>query len=109
MFEPIDTHLPTVKGTIYTVPDGVVFTLSTIHISNENAGAQTFTIYCRTSSGTSRAISVIDQAIVAKGVAIYADPIRLTEGSVIEGVASAGDLSIFITGKETVISIDARQ
>lgn len=103
---PFDADIDTTLTTIYSVPDNRVAYLSTIHVSNTMAAATTFTLYLKTASGTMRAISEIDQAIDAYGLAVCADPIRLSSSCSILAVAAALGLGIFISGKEVTTTVD---
>lgn len=105
---PIESNLPTSQGVIYTCPTNVVAIISTIHISNNSGSAATFTLYMRVSGGTARPISAVNQALANNGIAIAGDPIRLTAGCTIEGIASASGVSYLVTGKEIAADIDRR-
>jgi hypothetical protein len=96
---PNDGAVPTSKGDLYVVPAGFAASVRSIHISNSSGTARTCTLYLNL-SGTSRAISAVNMALAADGVAISEAPIELFNGAKIEGVASGSGVSFVISGTE---------
>ena len=98
----ISTEILTTQTAFYGVRQGVYVTLSTIHVSNAGA-AGTFTVYVRPVGLSVVPISPINRAIDANGLAVWADPIVLNPGTIIEAIASAPGMSLLLTGLETVV------
>jgi hypothetical protein len=92
-------EIQTTQTAFYGVRQGVYVTLSTIHISNPGV-AGTFTLYARPAGMIATPITVIDQAIGAGDVAICADPLVLSAGTVLEAVANIAGMTLLITGVE---------
>ena len=97
---PVEIAVPIAKGTLYTVPASQQAIVTAIHIANESGGARTFTVYAKLPGGTSRPISPLNQALATDALAIYAEPLHLPAGAILEGVADGASVSCFISGKE---------
>lgn len=87
-------ELPAVQGVIYTVPDSIkTQVVNLFRIVNNSAGARTFTIYIKNSSGVAQPITPISTQLPIG--AAYDDFVtfQLRNGGTVEGVADAAGVA----------------
>ena len=96
---PSNVELGLTETVVYTVPTGMTANLKTIHISNTSGVARVVTISIRT-LGLTVPISPLNQALAIDEIAICADPIKLSEGCALVGIADAAGVLCLVTGDE---------
>jgi len=96
----ITGELPTVQGTLYTVPSNRSATIGFIRVSNSSGAARTCTIYVNT-SGTANPITPVSVQLPIGALLDDFPVLELHGTSKIEGVASDVDVLWVMDVRET--------
>lgn len=92
--------LTNAPATIYTAPVGTVLTMRNIHISNEGATAEQFTLSIGVDAAGSRLYRAVE--IPGNGAFDWSGFLPVMAGEIVEAFASvSGQLTITIGGVET--------